>query len=448
MANIRVILIAALAVGLSWPASDATAQARRARGKNLPTLAARDFFYERAGGPYGPSEVWRDGPPVRLNEGDLPGIRSYVEHVMEQWQIPGLALAIVQDGETFLVEGFGVRNMATGAPVDGDTLFNIASMTKAFTTTAMAMLVQDGLLAWDEPVLDYYPAFQLQDPDLMQQMLLRDIVTHRTGFDGAPVDHELIGKGGPEFYTRYEIAARLADFPAAFPIRARYSYCSSFYVLAGVVMEEVTGKTWDEIVHERIFEPLGMTRSRTAYYDWPDSNYARGYYVRRGRVRPIEIWTTQNVAPSAGVHSTAADMAKWMSFHLGRGTYAGEEILGAEYVENMHDAHMAVPDAAFKLKVAFNNADAMWVTAYGLGWDIAEYQGKKIVWHNGCWFGAKSVIYLIPSDGFGVVVLTNLATSGQCQKSPETLGMRIIDAYLGRPERDWSGEFYDYFMGD
>jgi CubicO group peptidase (beta-lactamase class C family) len=447
MASIRAIVKLALALTLG--VSAAAAQEILSDSTDTTMRTASDPFSEYVPGPYSSSAAARNAPGTGLNKGDLPKIRRYAEHVIEQWETPGLAIGIVQAGEPFMVEGFGVRDLKTAAPVDGDTLFGIGSASKAFTTAAISMLAQDGLLNWDEPVVQYYPAFALQDPDLTEQILMRDIVSHQTGFDGPDMDFSLWFSRPPEFYSRYEIVEKLDEFPAAFPIRSTFSYNNAYYILAGVVMEEVTGKTWEEIVHERIFGPLGMNRSQTAYYEWPDNNFARAHARVGWRVKKVPFVTIENAAPTGAVISSARDMVKWLMFQLGKGTYEGEEILEAQYFEDMHGPH--IPDTWEYFPEIFNKLGIFWVNTYGLGWTLSEYQGRQIIHHAGGVVGATSFTCILPEEGVGIVVLTNLGIAhlySRPSMAPEALTFRIIDEYLGRAQRDWSTELYDVVWGE
>jgi CubicO group peptidase (beta-lactamase class C family) len=427
----------------------AAAQEILSDATDTATLSASDPFSGHAAGPYSPSEVSRNAPGTGLDKGDLPKIRRYAEHVIEQWQVPGLSFGIVQDGEPFMVEGFGVRDLDDAAPVDQDTLFCIGSTTKAFTTAAISMLAQDGLLDWGEPVVKYYPAFALRDPDLTEQIMMRDIVSHRTGFDGERMDNRLIFRKPPEYYSRYEIMAKLDEFRASFPIRSKFSYNSVYYTLAGVVMEEVTGKTWEEIVHERIFGPLGMSRSQTAYYEWPDDNYGRPF-ERIGRREPerVAYFTGHNVAPAGGVHSSAADMVKWLKFQLGKGTYEGEEILETHYFADMHGPHTPISNPRIYYANAIDELGIFRVNSYGLGWVLSEFQGRKTIHHAGSCFGYRSFALIMPEEGFGIVVLMNLGPWVIENLSAEAFAFRVMDEYFGQAQRDWSTELYDLVWGE
>jgi len=307
------------------------------------------------------------------------------------------------------------------------------------------------LLDWDAPVVQYYPAFALQDPDLTEQILMRDIVSHRTGFDGEWVDWSLVYWKPPEFYSRRQIVEMLDEFPAAFPIRSKISYSTVYYTLAGVVMEEVTGKTWEEVIHERIFEPLAMSRSQTAYFEWPDNNYARNY-ARRGSRPPrrVPYYAMHNLAPGAGVHSSARDMVKWLMFQLGKGTYEGEEILEAKYFNDMHGPHTPVSSTPPYPSDIYNELGIFWVNTYGLGWMLSEYRGRKIIRHGGGGCGYQSCSFMLPEEGLGIVVLTNLGERFSCgiHYAPQALALRIIDEYLGQAHRDWNTQLYDAFWGE
>jgi CubicO group peptidase (beta-lactamase class C family) len=436
----RTFPVTVLVFFLAIPAL-AAAQEILSDATDTATLSASDPFSGHAAGPYSPSEVSRNAPGTGLNKGDLPKIRKYVEQVMAQWEVPGTAVIIVQNGETFMSEGFGVLELTDTAQVNEDTIFCIGSTTKAFTATAISMLDQDGLMDWDEPIMSYYP-FTLQDPDLAEQILMRDAISHRTGFDGLEMDSYLLFNRPAEWRTRYQIVDNWLDrFSASWPIRSKWSYNSVYYLLAGVAMEEVTGKTWEETIGERIFEPLGMDRSQTVFNEYPDNNWARIYEWRPNRgIRKFWSRGGANAAPAGGVHSTAIDMAKWLKFQLGKGTYEGEELLEAQYFDDMLSPHIAIDDPNLYYAKRIEDLGIFRVNAYGLGWVLSEYQSKKVAHHAGSCFGARALVLVIPEEGFGIAILMNLGVWWRENLGPESLAYRIMDEYFGQAKRDWSTE--------
>lgn len=237
-----------------------------------------------------------------------PDIDAYVARVMKTFEVPGLSLAIVKDGQIVLTKGYGVRETGKLEPVDEHTLFGIASNTKAFTATALAMLVDEGKLRWDDPVVRHLPWFQLYDPYVTRELTVRDLLTHRSGLGLGAGD--LLFWPGTTF-TRDEILHRMRYVKPASSFRSRYAYDNILYLAAGQIIPAITGKSWDDFVRERIFSPVGMTSSTTTV-----SGFKRGQNVAtphariEGQVQPIPWMNIDNTAPAGAINSSAADMAK------------------------------------------------------------------------------------------------------------------------------------------
>jgi len=246
-----------------------------------------------------------------------PGLDAYVHEVMETFEVPGLALAIVKDGEVVLAEGYGVRHLGEPAPVDPHTLFGIASNTKAFTATAIGILVEEGKLSWDQPVIDVLPSFRMSDPYVTAELTVRDLLVHRSGL-GLGAGDLLFWPGTT--YDRDEIVHRLRYVPIENSFRATYNYDNVLYMVAGEVIEAASGMPWESFVETRILEPLGMRDTRAGLIAaTPDSNIAYTHARVEGVVRVVEPDTTRSIAPAGGIMSSATDMARWLDVQLARG---------------------------------------------------------------------------------------------------------------------------------
>jgi CubicO group peptidase (beta-lactamase class C family) len=228
-----------------------------------------------------------------------------------------VSLAVVKDGKTLLAKGYGVKKLGEAAPVDAQTLFGIASNTKAFTATALGILAEEGKIRWDGRVIDYLPWFQLADPYVTREMTVRDLLVHRSGLG--------LGAGDllwwpPTTYERKEIARRLKYIPLATSFRSAYAYDNVLYLVAGEVIEAVSGKSWEDFVSERILAPVGMTTSnvRGTMAEKP-GNVAATHAIVDGGLRVVKAMSSDNSNPAAGVNSNAVDMAKWMTVQLDSG---------------------------------------------------------------------------------------------------------------------------------
>ena len=246
-----------------------------------------------------------------------PDLDAHTARVLKEFEVPGLAIAIVKDGKVVLTKGYGVRKLGDPTPVDEHTLFGIASNTKAFTGAALAILVDEGKLSWDDPVTKHLPQFQMYDPYVTREMTIRDLLTHRSGLG--------LGAGDLMFwpqttFTRDEIVHNLRYIKPASSFRSRYAYDNILYLVAGQIIPAITGKSWDDFVKERIFVPLGMTESNTsAKAIKPGVNAVSPHTKIEGKLTPIPFNDLDNTAPAGAINSNVVDMAKWVVVQLDKG---------------------------------------------------------------------------------------------------------------------------------
>lgn len=354
--------------------------------------------------------------------GPLAGLDDYIARAMTTFQVPGIAVAIVKDGKVVLAKGYGVRKLGEPAKVGEHTLFGIGSNTKAFTTAALAMLVDEGKIGWDDRVVDRLPGFQMYDPYVTHEMTIRDLLSHRSGMG--------LGEGDllafpPTDYTSAQIIHQLRYMKPASSFRSKYAYDNLLYMVAGEIIPAVTGKSWKETIRDRIFRPLGMTDSNTSISeDGPDGNVATPHVLVGGILKPIRAITVDNLAPAGAINSSAADMAKWVMAQLDGGAIAGTDSRLFSQARNreMWSPQTIIPvgpprGALASLRTNFSS--------YALGWFLREYRGFETVQHTGGVPGYVSQVFLIPEKKLGVVVLTN-------QESPMVLAVtyRIVDRYL------------------
>jgi CubicO group peptidase (beta-lactamase class C family) len=357
-------------------------------------------------------------------------IDEYATKAGQDWRVPGFAIAIVKDDKVVLAKGYGVRELGKSDAVDKDTLFAIASNSKAFTAASLATLVDENKLRWDDPVTKYIPWFQLYDPWVTREMTVRDLLSHRSGlatFGGDLLWYE-------SSYSRNEIIRRIRFLKPASSFRSRYGYQNIMFLTAGEIIPVITGKSWDDYVRERFFTPLGMTRTTTSYKQLlATPNIATPHNEVNGQVHVIRYGNADNAGGAAAINSSVSDLAQWLRLQLGRGTYDGKKIFSAARSRDMWNPNTIVSGTSeqgekFNPTVHFN--------LYGLGWGLNDYQGRKVVSHGGGLDGMVSRVAMMPEENLGLVILTNSETT-----LSTLLSAKIFDVFLGVPARDWSAEY-------
>lgn len=328
------------------------------------------------------------------SKADPTGMDDLIGRVMRAWNIPGVAVAGLRDGKVVLCKGYGWRDLEARRPVTPETVFPIASVTKAFTTLLMGMLVDEGKLAWDQPVRDYLPEFSLHDPLASARATPRDLVCHRTGLPRHDNMWDFTA------FSRPEIFARLRHLPLSRDFRAAYQYNNLMFMTAGVLVERLTGRSWEENVRERIFAPLGMGSSAPVLPDVLDHpELVTPYLERNGRLRAVPPKDFTSCGPAGTICSTAADMLQWVRFHLAGGKVGRRRLIEEKTLRQMHSPQMVVPGPHPWKEIP--------MSAYGLGWLISTYRGYRRIQHGGAIDGIRTVASFLPDEGLGIVVLTN-----------------------------------------
>ncbi|HEV7473590.1 MAG TPA: serine hydrolase [Pyrinomonadaceae bacterium] len=370
-------------------------------------------------------------PALRAQDLDakLKEIDDYAAKAGADWRVPGFAIAIVKDDKIVFAKGYGLRELGKPEAVDKDTLFAIASNSKAFTSAALATLIDEGKLRWDDPVTKYLPSFQLYDPYVTREMTVRDLLSHRSGlatFGGDLLWYE-------SSYSRAEIIRRVRFLKPTSSFRSRYGYQNIMFLTAGEIVPVITGKTWDDYVRDKFFVPLGMTRTTTNYKQLlATPNIATPHNEREGKINVIRYGSADNVGGAAAINSSVADLAQWLRLQLGRGTYEGKKFFSADRSREMWTPNTIVGGISeraekFNPTVHFN--------LYGLGWGLNDYQGHKVASHGGGLDGMVSRVAMMPEENLGLVILTN-SESGLAS----VLSNKIFDVFLGVPKRDWSAD--------
>lgn len=358
---------------------------------------------------------------------DLQKLDAWYEQVVRDWQLPGMSVGIIKDGELIFSKGYGVLEAGKATAPDGNTLFSVASNSKAFTSALVAMLVQDGKLSWDDKVKDHLPYFELYDPWVSNQVTIRDLLSHRVGlgtFSGDVIWYL-------SDLTAEEIIRRARHLPKAFDFRSGYGYSNLMYITAGEVIRKVTGKSWEENVRERILSPLGMERSVVKIQDLEKKgNYATPHARINGRNIPIEWVDWEQVAATGGIISSVDDMARWMIFNMNHGIWEGDTLLSRQSrntLWTLHNSYVVDRTRPNDFSRKFNG--------YGLGWGLSDYHGHLSVGHTGGYDGMISEVRMLPEKNLGVVVLTNGVMSPIGAVTNYTL-----ETLLGMEPRDWSKE--------
>jgi len=363
---------------------------------------------------------------------------GYVTRILKTFEVPGLAVAIVKDGKPVLTKGYGVRQLGNPARVDNQTLFGIASNTKAFTAAALAILVDEGKIAWDDRVIDHMPEFQMYDPYVTREITVRDLLVHRSG----------LGLGGGDLllwpsttFTRHEIISRLRFVKPASSFRSKYAYDNILYLVAGQIIPEATDTSWDDFVRQRIFAPLGMASSNTSIRSFQSGdNIAIPHARIEGRVQPMEYSNLDNVAPAGAINSNVTDMAKWVIAQLDSGRIRSEQNGKLRLFSSRETDEMWSPQTIIPVRKPPSGLSAVRpnFSGYGLGWVITDYRGKKIVYHTGVLPGMVSRVTLVPDLKLGIVILTNQEAAGAFN----ALTYYILDTYFGVSPMDWIKVFY------
>lgn len=357
--------------------------------------------------------------------GPLRGLDDYIENARQDWEIPGLAIAVVKDGEVVYADGFGVRSLRTGEAVDENTIFAIGSASKSFTGAAVGDLVDRGLVDWDDPVTEHLPGFQVYDPYVTRELTVRDLLSHRSGLlrgDRLWFATEL---------SREEVLERVRFQEPTSSFRSQFGYNNNMFLAAGQVVLAVTGQTWDEYVDAELFTPLGMERSTTSVVPLAGMrNVAQPHEEIDEEVRPIEWRNIDNIAPAGSINSSALEMTSWLRMLLAEGAFGGEQVLSEEVLQEVQEPHTLVRrEGGWKLMAPESH-----FMAYGLGWFMNDYRGRKLLQHGGNIDGMHALVGLMPEEELGLVVLTNLNPNAL------TYGLmyRVFDAYLGGEQKDWS----------
>ncbi len=364
------------------------------------------------------------GDPAAAARVTLKGFDAQVRRAIEDFNVPGLAIAVVAGGEVVYAEGFGYRDVDNELPMTSDTLFAIGSTTKAMTVTVLGMLVDEGKIDWDTPLRIYLPGFRLSDPLTTERITPRDLVTHRSGLPR----HDLVWYNNNEA-TREDVVTRLAYLELTEDLRAKFQYNNLMFMTAGYLTGQLSGKSWEEVVRERLFEPLGMQRSNFSVEDSKkDADYSLPY--RENDDDEIELIPFRNidlVGPAGSVNSSVNEMARWLIFNLRGGKVGDRQLINPTTLGDIHSPQMTTGATPDRPDIS--------VSTYGMGWSITTYRGHRRISHGGGIDGFITSVMFFPDDDLGLVVFNNRGTG-----LPSLVAQHAADRMLGLEEIDWIGE--------
>ena len=376
-------------------------------------------------------------PQPAAGSGKQPdaALDAFIAQGMKDWKLPGLSIVVVKDGATVYEKGFGVRRLGAPGAVDAQTLFGMMSTTKAMTALAIAMLVDEGKVKWDDPVTKHLPWLRLPNPYLTEHVTVRDALRHSTGLANADM------LWSREDLPTREILERLRLVPTTDSLRSAWLYHNVMYQAAGEVVAAVSGMPWDQFIKARILAPLGMTRTYPTYQgvaDLRDANTSVPHFEIDGQVRVIDDVTVDRVPAAGSAWTTAHDAAKWLAFLLAGGEAGGKRLVsGASFRELMKP--QVVTPANYPTA---GLVGSRWTT-YGLGWFQQDYRGQFVAMHTGSMDGRTAMAGLVPEHKLGVFIFGNLDHA----EFRHALLWKVIDLWTGAPARDWNAECLTLYGG-
>src|SRR5579871_524591 len=369
-----------------------------------------------------------------------PLVSAMVERARKEFNVPGMAVAIVKDGHVVLAKGYGVRKLGDSAPVTADTLFGIASNSKAFTSAAIALLIDEHKLAWNDRVVDKLPEFAMSDAYVTREMRIRDLLCHRSGLG--------LGAGDLMFFPRSDLTAdqiiyRLRFIPLATSFRSEYAYDNILYTVAGAVIQRVSGRTWQQFMRERFFEPLEMKSTRPSINDVTarqDVAYPHVHVNDALTALPLDTLALDNSAPAGAIVSSVNDMSKWVATLLRSGRLPdGKTLISSAQMRELWRPATILPNGVPPPALTEGKTN---FSSYAMGEQVREYRGELMITHTGGLLGMVTQVSMLPEKNIGVIVFTNQMVGAAFDSVSRT----IFDHYLldqdhGAPSKDWIGAY-------
>ena len=365
-------------------------------------------------------------------------MEQYINQVQQQWQIPGMAVSLVKNGEMFYSKGFGTKELGKNASIDGNTVFQVGSVSKSFTAAVIASLVDEGKLSWQDTVKNILPDFRMYDRWVEENLQVKDIMTHHTGLQGQLGTY--IGNMG---YNRDDIYNMFRLLKPTYSFRGGYEYNNITFIIAARIIEKLTGKSWEENVRERIFEPLGMNSSTLNGDGFAAAKnvavpHEVSYQNEALKIEPLYgteqalDWLTA-IGPAGSVCSSVNDMAKYIAFHLAKGKVGDKQVISEDQMNYVRRGH------------TITSQDSVKVTMYGHCWFIEQNSRYRVYFHTGTTWGFTAICAFIPEIDAGMMVLVNCDQPAEARYA---LMRRFIDIYKGFPETDYSTESFDKWMAN
>jgi CubicO group peptidase (beta-lactamase class C family) len=364
--------------------------------------------------------------PVLLAQPNANELDQFIKLQYERFDLPAISVAVVKDGGVVLSSHYGERGEYTPNAPNGNTLYGIASLSKAFTSAAIGMLVEEGKLNWDDKVIQHLPWFEMADPYVTQNLTIEDLLCHRSGlitFDG-----DLLWYGTN--YSREEAVRRIRYRQPTYGFRAEFGYQNLMFMTAGEVIEAASGMTWDEFVATRILGPLGMNRTTSSFDQFSaDLNIAKPHL----QGNEIFMLSYDNSGATAALNATTNDMSKWIKFWLNDGIVGDDTLLHSQTIDKLWSLHTPLGVRSF------DEGHGIHFKGYGLGWFLMDYNGHKVIHHDGGLPGYISKLAIVPEQNMGIIVLVNDMSS-----VPGMLMYAAIDWAMGKEFSHWSDTFYAF----
>lgn len=367
------------------------------------------------------------------------GIDETVATWLSEWKVPGMALAVVKDGEMIFARGFGKRNLDSDDAVTPQTIFAIGSSSKAFTAASLAMLVDEGKLNWDQPVREYIPFFKLYDNVASERITPRDLLIHSSGLPR----HDLAWYKSSR--SRKELVEGLRYLEPSKDFRSTWQYQNMMYATAGYLVECISGLSWEDFVQQRIFEPLSMTSSYMNDTSAREhaTDYSLPYREKDGEIQQIPFYSHwQALGPAGSIHSNVEDLCKWLRLHLNKGKVGERQLISEGQVTQLHSPHMAGVEREL-ITMDPKKLPEIFYSSYAMGWVVTSYRGNTLLHHGGSIGGFHALVAFMPTRNIGVAALTNTHTS-----MLETVAVyHTLDLLLGVEPADWHGRHIQIYQG-
>ena len=359
---------------------------------------------------------------------------TYIEKSRKEWQVPGMAVAVVKDGKVIFKKGYGVSQLGTTNVVDIQTIFACASTTKAMTAACMGILVDEGKVKWDDAVIKHLPEFHVYDPYVTRELKIRDLFTHTSGVGNADF------LWGVMNVSSDVVLKKMIEVEPSYSLRSSFIYQNIFYLTAGKVIEKVSGQKWADFIQAKIFQPLGMERTFPTLAAAKDANHSKPHYLVNGSIKTIEPTYADEIGPAGSVNASIEDMAKWMVCMLDSSKYERGRLLKKSTWVELFKPQVIVPASQFYPTMQLIKPN--WMT-YGLGWFQHDYKGKKINYHTGSLAGEVAIHAQMPDSKLGIYVFANYDHA----EVRHALVYKAFDLFALGGNRDWSAEFLKLYQG-